>query len=256
MHVYIYASYINDAKFNKSIFKIETRLTDLGLNGKIIRLGTIKSPNKIIKDEIAKGAKTIVAVGDDFLFNQIINAVSEATSFEAHKNIPIGFIPVGKKNNNISIYLKTQYEESACDTISARRLQKFDLGKINETRFLTEAKISTKNTLIEFDEKYTININTPGYINIINIPIKTILPKNIKSIPNDNKLELFIETGKNIKFLKNTPTDQSIISFDKIKIFNPDEPIVFDESTKIKCPAKVSIAKEKINIIVGKKYKI
>lgn len=252
MHVYIYSSFVSDAKFSKSISKIETRLTDLGLNGRIIRLGIIKSPHSMIEDEIKKGAKTIVAVGDDYLFNQIINSVAKISSSGVSKNIPVGFIPVGKKNNIISTYLGLKYEEASCDTISARRLQTFDLGQINETRFLTEAKIPTKNTTIEFDENYTIEINNPGFISIINFPTTTVLPKNIKANPRDNHLELFINTKKNINFLKTNSIDQSVFSFNKIKIFNPDESILADESIKVKCPAQIGVSKEKINLIIGK----
>jgi len=252
MHVYIYASFVSDAKFSKSISKIETRLTDLGLNGRIIRLGIIKSPHSMIEDEIKKGAKTIVAVGDDYLFNQIIDSVAKISSSGASKNIPVGFIPVGKKNNIISAYLGLKHEEESCDTISARRLQIFDLGQINDTRFLTEAKISTKNTTIEFDENYTIEINNPGFISIINLPTTTILPVNIKANPKDGRLELYINTKKNINFLKNNLIDQSVFPFNKIKIFNLNEHIVVDGSTKIKCPAQIGISKEKINLIIGK----
>ena len=38
MHVYIYDSFLNHKKFEKIIARIETRVTDLGLNGKINRL--------------------------------------------------------------------------------------------------------------------------------------------------------------------------------------------------------------------------
>lgn len=252
MHVYIYASYINEAKYSKTIAKIETRLTDLGLNGRIIRLGIIKSPHQMIEDEIKKGAKTIVAVGDSLLLNQTINSIAKISSSGISKNIPIGFIPVGKKNNFISTCLGLKPEEGSCNILSARRLQTFDLGLINDTYFLTEVSISTKNTTLEIDKNYSIEISNPGSIAIINLPTFSVLPKNIKINPKDNNLDLFINTKISKNFIKKNSLDQSLFSFNSIKIINQQYPITVDEQIKINCPAQINISKEKINIITGK----
>ena len=43
MHVYIYDDYLAKGKYNKAINRMEIRITDLGLNGKILRLSGIKN---------------------------------------------------------------------------------------------------------------------------------------------------------------------------------------------------------------------
>ena len=43
MYVYIYDDYLNKGRYNKAINRMEIRLTDLALNGKIIRLSGIKN---------------------------------------------------------------------------------------------------------------------------------------------------------------------------------------------------------------------
>jgi hypothetical protein len=82
MHVYIYDDYLNKGKYHKVINRIEIRLTDLGLNGKIIRLGDIKNIKGTIQNEIKLGAKTIIAVGNNQTVNKIIGALVDADIYE------------------------------------------------------------------------------------------------------------------------------------------------------------------------------
>ena len=50
-------------------------MLDLGLNGKIIRLGGIKKIKGTIQNEIKLGAKTIIAVGNNQTVNKIIGSI-------------------------------------------------------------------------------------------------------------------------------------------------------------------------------------
>jgi hypothetical protein len=50
MHIYIYDSFVNQKKYDSTTAKIETRITDLGLNGKIVRLGIIISVEEVINN--------------------------------------------------------------------------------------------------------------------------------------------------------------------------------------------------------------
>ncbi|MCK4553680.1 hypothetical protein KAU19_01815, partial [Candidatus Parcubacteria bacterium] len=64
MHIYIYDSYVNQKKYDKVLARIETRITDLGLNGKISRLGLMKNIPDLVYNELKRGVKTIIAVGN------------------------------------------------------------------------------------------------------------------------------------------------------------------------------------------------
>lgn len=255
MNVYIYDSYVNQKRFDSSIIKIETRITDLGLNGKIIRLGVMSSLYNSIENEIKKGAKSIIAVGNNLILNQVINTVAEINSTNiSHKETPVGFIPIGKKNNDIADYLGIGPEEKACNTLSARRIQKLDLGLINDSYyFLTQATITTQNTSLEIDKNYSIEIKEKGEVGVINLPTTTVLPQEINSNAQDNTLELYIKTKNSKKFLPlGLKTNESFFSFKKLKIINPKHQILVDGIVKIPTPATITIAKEKINLIVGK----
>ena len=98
MHIYIYDSFVNQKKYDKILARIETRITDLELNGKISRLGVMKNIPDIVSNELKRGAKTIIAVGNDKTINQVINSL-------AGSQVPLGIIPIGRENNQISFAL-------------------------------------------------------------------------------------------------------------------------------------------------------
>ncbi|MFH1744996.1 MAG: diacylglycerol kinase family protein [bacterium] len=259
MHVYIYDSYVSQKKFENQVAKIETRITDLGLNGKIVRLGIMNSVYNIVENELKKTVKTITAVGSNNILNQIVNAIAKLSSLnELSHDIPLGFIPVGKKDNSIAEFLGIKPEEEACDTLSSRRIEQLDLGRVNNHYFLTEATIPTNGTTIEIDENYSIEIMEKGDIYVVNIPVEASFPHGVKHDAKDGELELFINSGNGLNFFPGAQKNQSksVFSFNKLNIINKNKPIILDGSIKIDAPAEISIAKEKINMIVGKDRKI
>jgi hypothetical protein len=252
MHIYIYDSYVSQKKHDKELTKIEIRITDLDLSGKIIRLGTINTLYATIENEVMKGAKTIIVIGDNNILNQAINAIAKLKIQDKYPdNIPLGFIPLGKKNNNISKILGIEDSLAACDVLSARRIKKLDLGLANAQHFLTEATISTEDTNIKIDSNYSIEIIKNGEIKIINIPTSNDLPENIIPSASDGVLELFIKT-RSSKFINNNISNESLFSFKRLNIINPKKAVLIDDSVSIPTPVNISIAKEKIDMIVGK----
>lgn len=259
MHIYIYDSFVNQKKYESIRAHIETRITDLGLNGKIIRRGIMSSVYDSVENEIKKGAKTIVAVGNNHLLSQVINSIATLSSLSMlGQDIPLGFIPIGKKNNNIAEFLGINSVEEACNILSARRIQKLDLGLANNYYFLSQATITSQGTTIEIDKNYSIEVMELGEIGVINLLVDNKLPSRIKSNAKDGILELSIKTKKLKKFLPLNPlkTKQSIFAFKKLKIINKSQPVMIDNAIKIPAPVEISIAKEKLNIIVGKNRKI
>lgn len=255
MHVYLYDSFLIDKKFESTLAKIETRLTDLGLNGKIIRLSTISSIRNTIREEINKGAKTFIAVGNIHILNQVLNSMAKHFSeSQVGKNIPLGFIPVGKNQNEISTRLGIDFEENACDFLAARRIETVDLGQANQDYFLTQAQITTVGTSLEIDKNYSIEIKNKGEIIITNLPLYDDLIISSKPKANDDILELIINSHKKFNFpsFKSSNIDNSVFSFKKVIVSNPDIKLILDNVLEINTPATVSIAKEKINLIIGK----
>ncbi len=258
MHVYIYDTFVSDKKHVNTVTRIETRITDLGLNGKIVRMGLISSVSNAIENEIKKGANTIIAVGDNQILNQAVNAMAQLLTRESiGKSVPLGFIPIGKKDLLIADLLGVGNSKPACDILSQRRIETLDLGQANSNYFLFSATVPTEHTTIEIDENYSIEIKKPGEIEVVNLPVGFTLPQTAKIDPTDGSLELVIKTRQGKKYLsgKQEEENQSVFTFNKLRVINKKYPIILDGVKKLTAPVDIQIAPVKINLIIGKDRK-
>lgn len=242
MYVYIYDDYLNKGKYSRTLNKLEIRLTDLGLSGKIVRLGAIKNVKDLIQGEIKTGAKTIVAVGNNATINKIIGAVVDNDTYGFfQKNILLFAIPIGD-NNSIADSLGIKRED-ACETLLARRIKKIDIGTINNKYFLNKVSLDGQETKLEINGLYTIESDNKNRIDIINLAHKNDINKELKSNPHDGLLDLHIKDRHN---------SVTYITVKNIKILSKNVKILIDESEEISSPAEISAVKEKLNFIVGK----
>jgi diacylglycerol kinase family enzyme len=240
MHVYIYDEYLNKTKYNRAINRLEIRLTDLGLNGKIIRLGGIKNIKGTIQNEIKLGAKTIIAVGNNQTVNKIIGAIIDTEIYgDFQKKTLFGLVPIGD-DNSIAASFGIKNSEDACNILLARRVEKIDIGLVGNYYFLNQASIQSLGTILEIDD-YSLEISERGEVKIINLLSD---PKEkIKSNPHDGKLDILIRTRKR---------DESVIIVKKLKIINSQEKLIVDGVVEVNTPAEIGIMKDKVNVIVGK----
>ncbi len=219
---------------------MEIRLTDLGLNGKIIRLGGIKNIKGTVQNEVKLGAKTIIAVGNNQTVNKIIGAIIDTDIYsDFQKKTLLGIIPIGD-DNSIAASFGIKNEEEACNILLARRIKKIDLGLVGKHYFLNQASIQSSGTILDIDD-YSLEIQERGEIRIINLLSN---PKEIiKSSPHDGLLDISINTRRK---------DQTFLTVKKVKITNPNEKLIIDGVLEIKTPVEVEIMKDKVNVIVGK----
>jgi diacylglycerol kinase family enzyme len=240
MHVYIYDDFLNKGKYQKIINRLEIRLTDLGLNGKIIRLAGIKNVKGAIQNEIKLGAKTIIAVGNNQTVNKIIGAIIDTTAYgDFQKKTLLGIVPIGG-DNSIAASLGLKNMEEACQVLLARRLEKIDLGLVNQHYFLNQIAIQSLGTILEIDD-YSLEIGAKGEVRIINLLSDP--DAKIKSNPHDGRLDIYIRTRKK---------DETHLTARKLRISNPENKIVIDGVVEIETPAEVSIRRDQVNLIVGK----
>ena len=257
MYYYLYDSFLNDKKYEKVLARIESRLTDLGINGKIGRLNILKNPNELVEDEIKSGAKTVVVVGNDKTVIQILNAL-------AGNKAVLGFIPLGS-DNKLSEVLGIPYGEEACDLLSARRVKKIDLGKANNQYFLSNLQIKSNKVELEFEKGYKVIPVKNNEITIYNLAGPEIMSQSKFIKPQDGLLETLVEPQKvNLpKFLNilSKPKKfkevgkRSIFPTKKLTIKSLDsEPVsvLLDGIKVLKTPVKVEVALKKLTVIVGK----
>jgi len=92
MYLYVYDSFLNDKKYNSLLIKIEQRITDLGIKGRVAKLSILKNMKELISDAVKEGVETVVVAGDNQTFSKVINVI-------ASLDVTLGIIPVVNNNN-------------------------------------------------------------------------------------------------------------------------------------------------------------
>ncbi len=186
MYYYVYDEFVQDQKYERELANIETRLTDLGISGKIARLALFRDPEEMIRDEVRKGVKTVIAVGNDVTLRKVIDAVSSLGA-------TLGIIPIGKERNSIARILGVPAGVAACDTISARIVEEIDAGKINGAQFLHQVELQAPaGVQIQCGDDFKLFIPRLSEIYLRNLA--SAAGEFQASHPADGKLELIIRS--------------------------------------------------------------
>ena len=261
--MYLYDAYVGDKKYEKTVVRIEHRLTDLGINGRIARSTVLTNPKNIVQDAIRRGVKTVVAVGGDSLVHNIITSLVDTDT-------ALGIIPLGNEQSLANI-LGIPRNEAACDVLSARKIEYVDLGKINTTYFLTSASVLSDTIKITCDGNFTVQPmkkkSQTSVYNFREMPENTPHAYRRFFNPQDGILEATIEplsfslTDNILKSIGKERVPKvdhidSVFPIKKVYIesIDPEKtfPVVVDGQTMLETPVTIEAAPKKLKVIVGK----
>lgn len=205
MYCYVYDEALQDRRFERELAQIETRLTDLGIAGKIARLALFREPIALIRDEIRNGATTIVAVGNDTTLRRVIDAVDD-------KKTVVAFLPVGAQGDMAGL-LGMPVGVAACDVLSARIVEELDAGDVNGKRFLQSVRMEGAHFTVHHGKQYVITPLRKASVEVRNFAV----PDDVGvQNPVDGLLSLIIRLPK-FSLFKNK-TDIGIIPFETMTI--------------------------------------
>lgn len=149
MYCYLYDEYIQENKrYERELLKIENRLTDLGIAGKISRLALFRNAEEMIRDEIERGVTTVVVLGNDETVRKVISVVAES-------DVVLGLIPIGPKNE-LARMMGIPEGVAACDVLSARRIETIDVGTVNGRKFVTGLTIPNFRAELNCEGRFRI----------------------------------------------------------------------------------------------------
>lgn len=206
MYSYIYDESLEDRRHEREIALVETRLTDLGITGKITRLALFRDAVRVMREEVRSGIQTIVAVGNDETLYRAIEAVGDS-------KVVVAFIPIGSSTPMADL-LGIPQGMAACDILSARLVAEMDLGEVNGRRFLHAAKLDGTNATVQCEGMFNVIPLKKCSMEIRNL----YHPDDVGNIdPTDGKLVLVIRVPR-FSFLKKRE-DVSIIPFKKARFF-------------------------------------
>lgn len=162
MYTYVYDSFVTEKRNERALARIETRLTDLGISGRIERLTMFKNVREIAADAAARGCETIVAVGNDETVGRLIDAVG-------NHDMAFGVIPVGDGPHAIADLLGVHEGFEACNILSRRVIQTVDLGRINDHYFLSSVHIPRTRAAVSCNGQYEVIPTEDNEIQICNL---------------------------------------------------------------------------------------
>ncbi|HLC69563.1 MAG TPA: diacylglycerol kinase family protein [Patescibacteria group bacterium] len=253
MYVYLYDNFLRHKKFAQVVKNIEVRLTDYGIGGKILRLNNFIDSKPIIEDEIKKGAKTVVIVGNDHTFGHVL-------SRGATCDCTFGFLPVGPENT-IADVLGIPVGEEACDVLSRRRKESLDVGWMNNRYFVSQLHVLPAKVQVVYDERFKVYANEKMEVVVCNLqPYYWKLDKKDKDHqvvhPQDGKLEAFLRPLRKKSWWGYQYEDPSIFPFEEMQIIGKEPfTVVADGKTSKEIKVTIKLAHNKIDMVVGRNRK-
>ncbi len=244
MYVYVYDSFLTEKKYSNFLAKTESRLHDLGVQGKICQLHILKNIRSVIEDTLRGNSGTVIAVGNDQTFNKMVNVAAEL-------GLVLGFIPATPKCQ-ISELLGVPYSELAAEIIAQRLIKEIDLAYINDYAFVSTASVVGGAPILDFGD-YTVK-PTQDNVQIFLSNLSSF--NGVKSSPTDGILEAILQPENNsLKawFKKKSAPKNSVIPFQKLKIKNEGEPcaVSVDDHIVFKTPVEISVVPKALKVIVG-----
>ncbi len=245
MYYYIYDDFVQDKRYEKDLMRIENRLADLDIAGKIARLALFKQADELIADEVKRGVKTVIAVGNDATVFKVLDAVVDS-------GVIFGVIPIGS-DNNVARMLGIPDGLAACDLLANRLTEKLDLGKINGYRFVTGVSFPKMKPEMVVDKSYIVTPTGPGHIQIRNLAIGDVKGNDEVADPRDGKLEMVVSVSGGLKLRRKNKFSSSVLSMKRLA-FNTKEPVtVVADNRKVRgTKFRIQAEKAKLKVIVGK----
>ncbi len=250
-YVYLYDTFLQDKQYSSILSNIERRLSDFEINGKIVKMTSFTNPRSLAEDEIKRGAKTVIMVGnDDTLVRVLLKA--------ADLDVIFGFLPVGMKKNHFAKVLGLPLNEKACDVIAARKIEKIDYGVVNQKNFfLCYLYIPEGRFKINCDDNFALSSGKEKW----ELAIANLLPPPFASEkftlhPQDGKMELYLRPksgGMFSRLMKKEEQKTSIFFFKKIVIKSEKQILVIADGRELhEVNLSVEVNKKKLALIVGK----
>ncbi len=265
MYFYLYDSFLQNAKYSKELDRMETRLMDMGIGGKIGRLSLLKNAKELVREVLKKGAQNIICVGNDHTLVSVFDVVAE-------QNATLGYIPVeGEGTHRLAGMIGMPFGEASCEILSKRMIAHVDYGRINETPFLFYVEAEKNEVVIQSGKGYKIiPLEKKSRVLICNcdyLPELQLQKKDGLSLTSGVLYALVTPVAAPPTFLgglfKNKHLQKktfvnTIIPFSEMtltsNVSEKDEEIALtiDERKVIKTPAKISVVPAGLKLIVGK----
>lgn len=247
MYLYLVDQFVADRRAQTLLDRVESRLNELGIRGRIQRLSVLKNARELIAEGVKRGATTVVAVGDDRTVSKMVTTVAEYGA-------TFGLIPIGP-HQDIAGFLGLPVGIEACDVLSRRIIETVDLGRVNDRYFLLSLDTPSAHFQLECDGQYRVTPAAASSLSIRNFGTAA-----RPSDPRDGRLEAVIGPGSRrgvfSSLFRRAGESSSVLPFKRLTITTPEPlALTLDGQTIVKTPATIEATPKRLKVIVGKDRK-
>lgn len=219
-YAYVYDDFLADKRFEREVAAFETKLSTFDLSGHIGRMSLFRSAKDMVQGMVAKGATTVVIVGND-------GTLDKTMWFLPDLNVTVGYIPlVGP--SAVGELLGIPIGIAACDVLAARRVETLDMGKLDDRYFLTEVSLPATVASLSIEGKYSVSPTDGGSLTIRNLGGR-VGNKLVAADPRDGLLEAVViprQQEKKVGFWKKaeeSPGTRMFLAHGEIRSREPIE---------------------------------
>jgi hypothetical protein len=182
-YAYVYDDFLSDKPFEREVAALETKLSTFDLSGHIGRMSLFRSAKDLVEGMVAKGASTVVVVGND-------GSLDKTMWFLPDMNVTVGYIPlVGP--SAVAKLLGIPVGVGACDVLAARRIEMLDMGMLDDRYFLTEVSLPATVASLSIEGTYRVSPTDGGSLAIRNLGGR-VGSELVAADPRDGRLEAVI----------------------------------------------------------------
>jgi hypothetical protein len=199
----MYAYFIDDWVYSKQQRKLDhldLLLTQAGISGRKIGLARLHDLGASIRDCIASGIKSLIAVGDDTTASRVLNQALLQQKEEGF-SFSFGIVPM-RDTSIIGLLLGISSFKKAADALSANQSKPVDLGLLNKRHYFATAAVFPKKCALGFRSYTVSSMYNDHHISVCNSDIyNQDLNESAKKFnPHDQVLEAVIAHRPNISF--------------------------------------------------------
>lgn len=252
MYFYFYDKFVQDKQHDAVVAAVESRLIELGINGRVEKLSIFKNVQELVADAVKKGATTVVAVGNDTTFTTVANIV-------AHHQVTLGFIPV-VEGSRFAQVLGIPTGAGACDVLSKRLCETIDLGKVRDHYIVGCLRVlQPSGVTLRCDDQYTISTTAATTeVRIMNVGDVFDLPSPRIMNSTDGRLDVVIapvvETGVLRKKKVRHEEKETVIPIEhlRVDVASGSVQLQVDNGVTITTPCEVTVVPQALTLIVGR----
>lgn len=265
--------------------RVQGRLLNLlaenRIEGETYRVTSIRTVELLVEQAIGLDARTIIVVGTDATVNKVINKLVRKDA-----DITIGYIPLDPTSTLGKIFGTSADVEIGVKVLAGRLVQEMDLGKLGEHFFLSKVDLGAR-PMEKLDSGF-LGLGAVGeLVKMQPFVIKLSLEDSYTATsevmaaqiincrdnegarlklgdPTDQLLDiLFLNKLSSLQIFRNRKAlatgcldnvpGSTVMHAKKIEILGPRKlPLSIEGQIYTKAPATITVAKEKIKVIVGK----